>query len=184
VKRWRYSAPEGFIYAIKVPRIITHVKKLKEVKTLLEDLKERLFVLKELLGVVLFQMPPNFHNTKENLNRIKRLKNLNIRIAVEFRHKSWFVEEIYEELQRESLIPVTVYAAEEGIRPIWPKKGLLYLRFHGTKGWYIGEYGEAFLKGIGERIKKEKRSGFAYFNNDVDAAAVRDALCLKNICGV
>lgn len=184
VQRWKRVAPKGFIYAVKAPRIITHVKKLLGVENLLEDLRKRLIILRDTLGVVLFQMPPTFRNTPENWSRIERLKDWRLPGAIEFRHSSWFDDKVYGKLVEMRLLPVTVYTHEESLFPIWPRAGPLYLRFHGTQDWYIGNYGEGFLRDLCGKVKREERHGFAYFNNDFAAAAVRDALCLKGICGL
>jgi uncharacterized protein YecE (DUF72 family) len=102
LKDWAAEVPKAFQFAFKAPGLITHRKRLKNAKQETDDVLRTLKVLKDKLGPVLFQLPPNF---KKDLPRLESfLKSIRgkVRVAFEFRHPSWFDDEVYDCLRAKS----------------------------------------------------------------------------------
>src|SRR5258708_1624930 len=102
LKSWTQQVPDTFRFVLKAPQTITHFKRLKNVKAETRDLLRKASVLKGRRGPVLFQLPPNF---KKDLSRLKpflRLIGRRTRAAFEFRHESWFDDEVFDCLRKHS----------------------------------------------------------------------------------
>ena len=99
---WAASVPEHFRFAIKASRRITHNKRLKEVEDDTAYLLGQLESLGERLGVVLFQLPPNFKKDVPRLQGFLKALPKRWRAAFEFRHESWFDDEVYDTLRNHS----------------------------------------------------------------------------------
>lgn len=186
MEKWYKEAREGFLYTLKVPRGITHLKKLSNIKEELLRFLDVALCLKEKLGALLFQLPPSFHLTPENLERVKSLKELlpkEVNSAIEFRHKSWFsLKEEFEFLRDGNLCVVTV--SSPGLPfVIFNFTKSFYLRFHGKERWYAYDYTEEELKEIYLLIDNlpDDSTIWVYFNNDFDGYAVKNALYLKSL---
>lgn len=183
IKRWQRLAPEHFIYSVKANRYITHIKRLKEASEPLERFFEGVRLLKKKLGPILYQLPPSFH---KDLNRLQSfLKVLpKKQIAVfEFRHESWFSEDSYE-LLKEFNAGFCIHDLVGMEVPRVITCDVIYVRFHGSTGRYEGNYSKSALQSWAKWVKehtKEVRSVYAYFNNDIDANAVRNAKQLKQL---
>jgi uncharacterized protein YecE (DUF72 family) len=182
---WRKQAPRGFIYAVKANRYITHMKKLKDASQTLPKFLERIRLLKENLGPVLWQLPPRWHANPERLEHFVSLLPGEMRHAFEFRDQDWFQDEVRQILERYDMIFCIHDKAGLGC-PQWVTSKFVYLRFHGSTGDYGGEYGERRMRSWAQRIEawlKEGRTVFAYFNNDAWGYAIKDAQrleeCLK-----
>ena len=180
-KNWHKQAPKNFLYTVKANRYITHIKRLKDPSESLERFFERVDILKENLGPVLYQLPPNFH---KDLNRLRAFMQVlpEERIAVfEFRHKSWFSDDTFQ-LLNEFNAGFCIHDLAGVPTPRIITGNIIYVRFHGPTGKYQGNYSKPALqnwtKWIKQRIK-EVRSLYAYFNNDIHANAVRNAKTLK-----
>lgn len=99
IETWASGVPSGFRFAVKSPRRITHIKRLKDTKENVEYLFKILDPFKKKLGVFLVQLPPNFKKDMARLeNFIKELPD-NSNTAFEFRHPSWFDQEVYDLLK-------------------------------------------------------------------------------------
>ena len=107
VENWYKKTPENFTFSLKMPQQITHEYNLREPAfPMMEEFCERVLLLKEKLGAVLIQMPPNFEATKENAKGLREfLAELphNVRFAIEFRNREWMVDWTFEELQKNSV---------------------------------------------------------------------------------
>ncbi len=107
VENWYKKTPENFTFSLKLPQQITHEYNLREPSfPMLEEFCERALLLKERLGVILIQMPPNFEASKENAKGLRDfLAELpkTIRFAVEFRNREWLVDWTFEELRKNSV---------------------------------------------------------------------------------
>ncbi len=177
VQRWYELAPKGFVYTVKANRYITHIKRLQSASEPLERFFKIAGLLKEKLGPVLYQLPPNFHKDLDRLRAFLKVLPKK-RIAVfEFRHESWFCEDTYESLKEFSAgFCVHDLVGLETPRVI--TGDIIYIRFHGPTGRYAGNYTKKALQKWADWIKehkKEVRSVYAYFNNDVAGHAIRNA---------
>ena len=100
---WFQKTPDNFLFSVKVPRLITHYKKLKECKKLLDDFYvacER--GLKNKLGCVLFQFPPSIHYSPEQLDHIISCMRPGVNNVIEFRHSGWWNQNVYERLSEKN----------------------------------------------------------------------------------
>ncbi len=104
VENWHRKTPENFTFSLKLPQSITHEYGLREPSfPILNEFCERIALLKEKLGVVLVQLPPNFEASKENAKALREfLAELpeNIRFAVEFRDRNWLTDWTFEEFKK------------------------------------------------------------------------------------
>jgi uncharacterized protein YecE (DUF72 family) len=173
----------NFLFSIKLHRLFTHFRKLKlnkDDKRILKETIETYKVLGKNLGPILIQLPPSL---KKDLNVLEKfLKNFrNLRLAIEFRHKSWLDKETYNFLKKKKVAFVISDS------PRWPTDivktaDFVYIRFHGKPHLFASKYEKEELQRYAKEIKKLKpRTLFAYFNNDAEGYAIEDALEFKKI---
>ncbi len=156
-------------WSIKVHRSITHFRKLSDKSIDIWNKFKNLFEpLDQFIDFYLFQMPPSFSKTDENIKRVEYFyekTGLGERFAIEFRHKSWFNESTIKWAEKLGFTIVSIDA------PIatWIVKSNrnVYLRLHGKEYWYAHEYSEEELKELAEesiRLKPDKI--YVFFNNN------------------
>jgi len=195
-QKWYSETPADFIFAIKASRFITHIKRLYGVKEAWQQFLENALHLKEKLGPFLFQFPPSFKATVENINRLENFlksisvnqrldqrKSARIRYAFEFRHESWFSEKIYKILRKYNVAWVIADS------PRYPRvdevtADFVYIRLHGSKVLFASKYTEKELSSLATKIKKWLKSAdiYVYFNNDAYGYAIKNARELLNLC--
>lgn len=186
VKGWHRKAPEGFLYAVKGSRRITHLKKLIGVEEELQRFCERVSALQEHLGPILWQLPPNLHKNVERLDAFLSQLPPGHRHAVEFRHPSWMDGNVFETLRNHNAAHVSISSLKMPM-DLTVTADFIYLRFHGLEGGYSHDYSEAELAPWVEHIRKAAGQGkdvFAYFNNDGNARAPKNAKDLARLAGV
>lgn len=184
VKNWAKAIGEKeFLYTVKVCELITHTRKFEATHTLIEDFAYIAEILGPHMGCFLYQLPPSFHYTKERLkNLVSQIQN-NHRNVIEFRHVSWWNENVYEALREAKLIFCSCSA------PNLPDELIktaddIYIRFHGKKAWYKHLYSEEELKVWAERIHAANgKNVWIYFNNTFDAHAVENAQMMAGLLG-
>jgi uncharacterized protein YecE (DUF72 family) len=184
VAGWVEQSPPGFLFAVKASRYLTHVKRLTDVGPGLARFYERLEPLRASpkLGPILWQLPPTFRRDDDRLAHALAAIPRGERHCVEFRHPSWFVDDVYA-LLREHGVALVV-----GDRPEVKEfqahaftADWTFVRFHyGSRG-RRGNYSEQELEEWAQRFESWRREVeiFAYFNNDWEAFAVRNALWLR-----
>lgn len=190
-ENWRKRTPKGFYFVPKGSRFITHIKRLKDCREPLKLFFDAVSGLKEKLSCILWQLPPGY---KKDLGRLelflKLLKKANIRQAFEFRNESWFDNEVYGLLKGYNACLCIAHSPEfpcpvrnvvsNGARAKEVTSDFLYLRFHGGQSLYASDYSDKELKDWASFAKKSKTKAiFAYFNNDANAYAVKNALSFK-----
>jgi uncharacterized protein YecE (DUF72 family) len=99
IANWAAETPANFRFSLKAPQAITHFKKLRDCDATLETFWEAAAGLKDKLGVVLFQLPPYFKKDVAVLKAFLKLLPRGMKSAFEFRHESWFSDEVYEALR-------------------------------------------------------------------------------------
>jgi uncharacterized protein YecE (DUF72 family) len=182
VQAWRRQpGSRDFVYTVKVCELITHVKRLKGTKTLIRDFGLIADILGDRMGCFLFQLPPSYRYTAARLNAIIDQLDPERRNVVEFRHESWWNEDVYCAFRKAGII----FCSCSG--PKLPD-GLIrtadevYIRLHGPKRWYRHDYSDDELL---EWAKKIEASGakraWIYFNNDYDAHAPKNAIVLRRL---
>ena len=180
-ENWHKQAPKKFLYTVKANRYITHIKRLKEPEESLERFFKGVRLLKEHLGPVLYQLPPNFHKDLDRLGTFIKFLPKDRTAVFEFRHESWFSEDTYKLLSKFN----AAFCIHDLVGVPTPRVitgDIIYIRFHGPTGKYQGNYSKPALKKWANWIKDncpKARSVYAYFNNDIHAYAVRNARTLK-----
>jgi uncharacterized protein YecE (DUF72 family) len=176
-KNWHNSTPDDFIFAVKVSRYITHLKKLKDCEETVGKLLEYSSGLDRKLGIFLFQMPANQGKDYTKLEKFLKLLPEKYKYVFEFRHDSWFDSSIYSLLDNSNCGIVINSSPGFPYKDISTGK-ICYIRMHGSKKLYSSKYSEDELKEFAEIIIKYHNKGFysfIYFNNDVQGYAVENA---------
>ena len=183
-ERWYNETPPSFCFSLKGSRLITHIKKLKDVELPLLTFFNTTSPLMDKLEVVLWQLPPNFRaNIKSLTEFIRLLEPYPVRHVFEFRHKSWITKKIFK-LLSESNIGVCMADWPEFIDELPITADFVYIRRHGEVGHYATDYTTEQLKKDANRIKnylKEEKDVYVYFNNDANGYAPKNAIELTKI---
>jgi uncharacterized protein YecE (DUF72 family) len=184
VRNWRINSPAEFIFAWKASKFITHWKHLSEhSQNSLALLNERLHILGAKAGPVLFQLPARFERNDERLRTFLRMLSKRWRYTFEFRHRSWYCDDVFEMLKRHN-ISLCLSDHRDAPAP-WIKTAQhVYVRGHGPGGHYKGRYSNSVLSDWATHIKKwqrQKRDVFVYFDNDQKSAAPGDARRLLDL---
>lgn len=182
VARWVEQTPERFVFAVKASRYLTHVKRLADIEQGVARFYERIEPLIEArrLGPVLWQLPESFHRDDARLG--DALATLPAgRHAFEFRHPSWFAPEVYELLRAHDAALVIGDHPERPFQAYELTAGWTYVRFHYGRRGRRGNYSERELELWARRLHEWRRQAevFAYFNNDWEAFAPRNATTLR-----
>ena len=183
VQNWSRQAKPGFQYSVKVNRRITHLKRFNGTKTLVREFCGFADALGEHMGCFLFQLPPSFHYTETRLRAIVDQLDPRHRIAVEFRHPSWWNEDVFRAFRDCGLIFCSVSAPRlpDGVIKT---ANAIYIRFHGAKQWYRYDYSDAELEAWAKNIRVSRaKEVWAYFNNDFQSCAFRNAQSLRGLLG-
>lgn len=180
VKKWEKESPKSFVFSVKASRYITHVKRLKEPKEGVKIFLKSITPLKSKLGPILFQLPPNFKVDLERLEKCLSVLPKGNRYTFEFRHDSWFIQEVYE-LLKKNKIALCITDLEGKLSPVEVTAPFIYIRLHGPQRAYQGRYSHQKLTGWAKRIRKwlkEALDVYVYFDNDEKGYAVKDTLKL------
>ncbi|WP_243444805.1 DUF72 domain-containing protein [Sphingosinicella humi] len=179
--KWREQAPDGFCYAVKANRFLTQAKKLKDCAEPLERMMTPFRHLGDRLGPILYQLPPRFRANLERLDEFLSLVPKDVINVFEFREKSWLTEEVLGLLGRHGA-SFCAHDMPGSATPRWAIGPITYVRFHGSEGKYWGRYSDEGLLGWTDWIVEQAKGGrsvWCYFNNDIDAHAIHDALTLR-----
>ncbi|HEV3168283.1 MAG TPA: DUF72 domain-containing protein [Isosphaeraceae bacterium] len=178
---WYKRLPQGFLMSVKASRTLTHMQRLRDPAEWLERMDRGLRRLEEHLGVLLIQLPPQFSRDLDRLAGFLEQAPGWIRLAFEFRHASWDREAVYSLLEEHQ----AAYCVTSGLgRPtiLRATAPFVFVRLHGPDDRrYAGSYSDDSLLRWAERIQEwesERRTVFAYFNNDAEGHAVRNAQTL------
>ncbi|WP_347219663.1 DUF72 domain-containing protein [Chryseobacterium sp.] len=183
LSKWHDETPGSFRFFIKIPKAITHEKRLADSKEEITAFCQHIHQhLQQKLSGFLYQLPPSFKNTPENINLV--INNVDHRFlnVIEFRHESWWKQEIFDLLKNKGIVFSGV--SFPGNLPedmITNHSEIIYYRLHGKPVLYKSEYTEDFLNLLAESIKNTKQTAFIFFNNTWGTAAIKNAMYLKNI---
>jgi uncharacterized protein YecE (DUF72 family) len=194
VQNWVDKTPGNFLFSAKIPQTITHEYKL-DIDLCLNDLNHYLNSMEPLINAkkmlsFLIQLPPSF-NKRDHFGNLKEfvnswpgdLESYDYHLVVEFRHKSWMDDEVFEYLREKSLTYCAV------VEPLLPPRmditnpELAYIRFHGfgKKIWFDYFFKEEEIKSwaqsISKIIPKVDKIGI-YFNNHFSGYAAKNSLML------
>ena len=182
---WREKAPPGFRYAVKANRFITHLKKLAGCEPEIDNFITLSIRLEQTLGPILFQLPPSLHKNLPRLEAMLKRLPSDVDHVVEFRHKSWYDEDVRALLDRYGA-GFVVHDLKGLKSPRWASGRTAYVRFHGTSGRYHGRYSDEALLEWADWCRDQSRGGrsvWCYFNNDIHGHAIEDARTLKSMVG-
>ena len=180
---WRDKAPPDFRYAVKVNRFVTHMKKLLDCEEEVDRFISLARQLGDKLGPLLYQLPPSLHRNLERLDAFLGHLPGDLEHVVEFRHKSWYDEEVLAALDKHHVGFVT-HDMKGLVSPRWASGKAAYVRFHGAGGKYWGRYSDDALLEWTDWVLEQAsvgRSVWCYFNNDIHGHAIDDARTLKSM---
>ncbi len=192
---WSRYSPDDFVFSVKLPRTLTHEKKLDLSKGVESDLVRFLSLMKPLIasgkmGPVLVQLPPSYsyQSDYEKLKRFLEVVPEDVRFAVEFRHPSWLREDVWSMLRGRNVANVIVD------EPLLPPDTVVtadfaFIRWHGrgTRPWYNYRYTEPELRSWVPKVTdvtSRAKKTFGYFNNHFKGFAVENSLKMMGMLGV
>lgn len=184
--RWRDITPDGFVFAVKASRFITHIKRLEEPEATVPVFLERIRCLGRKLGPVLFQLPARFPFNGVKLDAFCKVLDNGVPCTFEFRDPDWFRHETCDILNRHGAA-FCIYDFAGTLSPDWVTADFAYIRFHGPQTTpYRGGYPPEFLERWAEKIRrwlKEGRAVYVFFDNTMEGHAPEDALRLLQMLG-
>jgi uncharacterized protein YecE (DUF72 family) len=161
---WASQVPEGFTFAIKASRRITHDQRLLDTGNLMGFLLQNLSVLGQRLGPTLFQMPPTMKKDVPRLRDFLALVPKRWRAAFEWRHPSWFDHDVYDLLRKHDAALVTA-ESEDGTTPVVPTASWGYVRLHRS-----GYTAEALAVWRDRILAQPWEEAFVYFKHEEEVA--------------
>jgi len=185
--KWAGQVPDTFRFAVKASRLITHTRRLAEVEEAWKTFVDNAQALGPRLGPILLQLPASFQRDPKRLETFLKMAAVeapeHIRLVFEFRHESWFTNEVHRILER--------YGAALCIAdsPSYPREdvftaGFAYFRFHGRTQLFASSYSKAELAKEARAMNRCVKDGmdvYAYFNNTAGLAAVKNARTLTRL---
>jgi uncharacterized protein YecE (DUF72 family) len=181
LKAWIERTPPHFQFTLKANRQITHLKKLRNVKSEVRYFYILADSLQEKLGCILFQLPPSIALNLELLQDFLETLSPHYRNVIEFRHETWYDEKVNKLLQAHGVTFCTVSSAKVP-QTVVETSPTAYFRFHGLTGGYRYNYNDEELEEWAETIKSaQAEECYVYFNNDYQAYAVSNGLKLGEL---
>lgn len=174
---WRRTAPADFVFALKMSRFLTHLKRLHDPEEPVQRFMERAAGLGPKLGPILIQLPPRFGADLARLDATLELFGRSVRVAVEFRDESWFTDETKALLEGRG-VALCLADSPRRKQPAWRTTGWGFVRFHEGKGPHRPGYQRDVLARWVDRIAdmwSSREDVYVYFNNDHKGYAIRDA---------
>lgn len=184
VETWAAAAPPGFVYATKLGAFGSHRMKLRDAASWLPNHLDRVDRLGAARGPTLVHLPPRWRKDVARLDEFLTVAPARYRWAVELRDPSWLADDVFDVLAR--------HGAALCLHDLLPDHPMVlttdwtYLRFHGPDALadpYRGRYGAARLAPVAELVDGWLADGldvYGYFNNDIGAAAISDAIWLRD----
>ncbi len=174
---WARRTPDDFVVGVKASRYLTHIRRLHEPEEAVARFLERTRHLGPKLGPVLLQLPPTLPADLAALAGTLACFPGDVRVAVEFRHDSWFTEEIQALLRRHDAA-FCLADSPKRRTPLWRTASWGYVRLHEGRSSPRPCYGRTALAGWAGRLAELFAAAddvYAFFNNDPRGCAVRDA---------
>lgn len=176
---WYDKVPEDFLFSVKAPKEITHIKQFLDCENRLAEFYDVCKNgLKEKLACVLFQFPASYNFTSERLEQIIKILDLKFKNVIEFRHVSWWNQEVWDAFLENNITFCSV-SHPQLPQTIFKEFPLIYIRLHGVPKLFYSSYSLQELLNI--RDETHSKSGFIYFNNTASEAGILNALELKRL---
>jgi uncharacterized protein YecE (DUF72 family) len=185
LKNWYDKSPPHFTFAVKAPKLITHINQFRDCAKLLDEFYIAASKgMKDKLAAVLFQLPPKFKYDPAIFDMI--LKNLNPDFVnvIEFRNASWWIPEVYQALSDEDITFCGV--SYPGLPDHYIEtNGIGYFRLHGVPDLFYSEYTANYLRDLRQRINSttKAKKTFVYFNNTASTAGILNAMYFELLSG-
>lgn len=181
--KWYDETPEAFKFFIKIPKNITHQKRLADTKEEVIKFCQHISShLQQKLSGFLYQFPPSFKNTPENIDLIMNNMDNHFLNVIEFRHESWWKNEIFDLLKSNNIVFSGVsFPGNLSENVIINHPDIIYYRLHGKPILYKSEYSENFLNNLAENLANTRQTAFIFFNNTWGTAAIINATYLKSL---
>ena len=181
LRGWMERTPAHFSFTLKANRQITHLKKLRNVKSEVNYFNILAGSLQERLGCILFQLPPSITRDLDLLEEFLSTLSPEFKNVIEFRHESWYGESVWERLRAHGVTFCTVSSGHVPGSPV-ETSPVAYFRFHGLTGGHRYNYTGEELAQWAETIKQVKAEEcYVYFNNDYQAYAVSNCQKLAEL---
>ncbi len=187
VDGWMKRTPDNFIFCPKMSRFVTHLRRLETAESSVINFFEVFRAMKNRMGPVLIQLPPGLKYDAALLNEflwILKEKYGEYRFAIEIRNWTWICDEFFSRLED---CGIAFVIADSGKRfPYYEAitSDFVYIRFHGPNKLYASNYGDWELKEYAFKIINWLKRGmdvWAFFNNDFEGYAVKNAMKLRVI---
>jgi uncharacterized protein YecE (DUF72 family) len=182
---WARRTPDEFVWAVKVSRYLTHIRRLKEPHEPVARFLDRAEGLGRKLGPVLLQLPPTLQADLGLLRDTLDEFRSRVRLAVEFRHETWFTKDVRSLLEERDAALCLADRGSRPVTPLWRTTDWGYVRFHGGTGRPETCYGRTALGTWARRLADLHRRDedvFVYFNNDPHGCALRDVRVFRGAC--
>jgi uncharacterized protein YecE (DUF72 family) len=175
IRRWADEVQTGFRFTFKLWKEVTHQKNLLFKSDDVRRFMEVIGLPESSKGVLLVQFPPSLQvSAKSQLKELLQLlDDFGWPVAVEFRHKSWYTDSVFELLNNYGMAMVIQDMPKSATPLELTSDDLVYLRFHGPSGNYKGSYSDGFLYEYAMYIREWQQDGrtvYCYFNNTAGAA--------------
>jgi len=183
LRAWRDNTPSDFIFAVKANRFITHRKKLRDPEASLAPFLDRIALLGEKLGSILFQLPPRWHYDAVRLAAFLTALPATHRYTLELRDRSWINAGALDLLAAHGAA-FCIYELDGYQSPREVTADFVYIRLHGPGGPYQGRYDHRTLTAWAKTISALNQQGrevFCYFDNDEAGYAPHNALELQDM---
>lgn len=184
LEKWHAESCDDFLFSMKAPRIITHFKQLIDCQELMAEFYALMQEgLKNKLGAVLMQFPPKFFFTEERLQLLTALHNPEVTTVVEFRHASWWQQEIINALGNNGLVFCGQSFPADLPDSVIINTDQAYYRFHGVPVLYKSSYDNNFMQKIKCDLadKEHIKRAFVFFNNTWGESALKNSIVFKKL---
>ncbi len=182
VKGWYNKTPENFKITLKANQVITHRRRFKNTQSTLNRFYNLAKILDDKLGCILFQIPPQKSKDIDFLKNAVEQFDLSKNNIIEFRHLSWFDEEVYD-LLNESEVGFCSVSSPDLPDDLIVTSNIVYVRFHGmgTERYHY-LYSDKELRDWADKLKESNSNYiFCYFNNDYNANAPKNCQTLEKM---
>jgi uncharacterized protein YecE (DUF72 family) len=180
---WAETSPRDFVFALKMSRYLTHLKRLHDPEEPVHRFMERAAPLGPKRGPILLQLGPRHVANLELLDATLRLFPRDVRVAVEFRHPSWFTDAMCDLLRRHGTA-LCLADSPRRKQPMWRTATWGFVRFHEGRGAHPPGYARDALRRWMARVAETwtpAEDVYVYFNNDTGGHAIRDAITFADL---
>lgn len=181
---WRERSPDDFVVTVKMSRYLTHIKRLQDPEEPVARFMKHARGLGSKMGPILVQLPPTLKADLGALDEALRRFPEDVRVVVEFRHDTWFTEDVLRVLEERGACWCLADRLARPVTPVWRTTEWTFLRFHEGRAKPHPCYGKDVLATWVERLAHGWGTDadiYVYFNNDPRACAIRDAIVFARL---